>query len=113
MRQHGPHDGEGVGHVGQLPVVAASAGRAAEIVGTQEFLRRLDEAKLIDLYRSPGGHPPPLPLSTAAGREGRDMVDQGMALPAACRILIPEDQPEVALRQNQHRPRKVTASRSW
>jgi len=37
---------------------AYTMGRAAEIVGvSQDFLRRLGEAKLIDPFRSPGGHP--------------------------------------------------------
>ncbi|MET8082437.1 MerR family DNA-binding transcriptional regulator, partial [Micromonospora sp. NPDC005237] len=32
----------------------------------------------------------------------REMVDQGTALEAACRIIILEDQLEEALRQNQN-----------
>ena len=36
---------------------AYTMGRAAEIVGaSQDFLRRLDEAKLITPFRSAGGH---------------------------------------------------------
>ena len=36
---------------------AYTMGRAAEIIGaTQDFLRRLDEAKLITPHRSAGGH---------------------------------------------------------
>jgi len=36
---------------------AYTMGRAAEIVGvSQDFLRRLGDAKLIDPFRSPGGH---------------------------------------------------------
>ena len=36
---------------------AYTIGQAAEMLGTsQDFLRRLDEAKLIDPHRSAGGH---------------------------------------------------------
>ncbi|MET8229850.1 MerR family transcriptional regulator [Micromonospora sp. NPDC005298] len=83
---------------------AYTIGRAAEIVGTtQEFLRRLDEAKLIDPYRSSGGHRRYSRYQLRLAARVREMVDQGTALEAACRIIILEDQLEEALRQNRHR----------
>ncbi|WP_189194308.1 helix-turn-helix domain-containing protein [Micromonospora fulviviridis] len=85
---------------------AYTIGRAAEIVGTtQEFLRRLDEAKLIDPQRSAGGHRRYSRYQLRLAARARDMVDQGTALEAACRIIILEDQLEEALRQNQNRQR--------
>ncbi|MEU5907223.1 MerR family transcriptional regulator [Micromonospora sp. NPDC047527] len=84
---------------------AYTIGRAAEIVGTtQEFLRRLDEAKLIDPQRSAGGHRRYSRYQLRLAARAREMVDQGTALEAACRIIILEDQLEEALRQNQARP---------
>ena len=85
---------------------AYTIGRAAEIVGTtQEFLRRLDEAKLIDPQRSAGGHRRYSRYQLRLAARAREMVDQGTALEAACRIVILEDQLEEALRQNQNRER--------
>ncbi|MGC1212260.1 MAG: MerR family transcriptional regulator [Micromonospora sp.] len=85
---------------------AYTIGRAAEIVGTtQEFLRRLDEAKLIHPQRSAGGHRRYSRYQLRLAARAREMVDQGTALDAACRIIILEDQLEEALRQNQNRQR--------
>ena len=83
---------------------AYTMGRAAEIVGTsQDFLRRLDEAKLITPYRSAGGHRRYSRYQLRLAARAREMVDQGTALEAACRIIILEDQLEEALRQNRER----------
>jgi DNA-binding transcriptional MerR regulator len=77
-------------------------GRAAEIVGTsQDFLRRLDEAKLISPHRSAGGHRRYSRYQLRLAARAREMVDQGTALEAACRIIILEDQLEEALRHNR------------
>src|SRR6266480_6126508 len=83
---------------------AYTMGRAAEIVGTSpDFLRRLDEAKLIAPYRSAGGHRRYSRYQLRLAARAREMVDQGTALEAACRIIILEDQLEDALRHNdQH-----------
>ena len=81
---------------------AYTMGRAAEIVGTsQDFLRRLDEAKLFTPYRSAGGHRRYSRYQLRLAARAREMVDQGTALEAACRIIILEDQLEEALRQNR------------
>jgi len=85
---------------------AYTMGRAAEIIGTTpDFLRRLDEAKLIDPHRSAGGHRRYSRYQLRLAARAREMVDHGTALDAACRIIILEDQLEEALRQNEHHQR--------
>jgi DNA-binding transcriptional MerR regulator len=83
---------------------AYTMGRAAEIVGvSQDFLRRLDEAKLIKPFRSPGGHRRYSRYQLRLAVRAKQMCDHGTALEAACRIIILEDQLEEALRQNEQR----------
>jgi DNA-binding transcriptional MerR regulator len=83
---------------------AYTMGRAADIVGTsQDFLRRLDELKLITPYRSAGGHRRYSRYQLRLAARAREMVDQGTAVEAACRIIILEDQLEEALRINEAR----------
>ena len=81
---------------------AYTMGRAAEIVGvSQDFLRRLGEAKLIDPFRSPGGHRRYSRYQLRLAVRAKEMVDEGTALEAACRIIILQDQLEEALRVNE------------
>ena len=81
---------------------AYTMGRAAEIVGaSQDFLRRLDEAKLFIPFRSAGGHRRYSRYQLRLAVRAREMVDRGTALEAACRIIILEDQLKEALRQNE------------
>ncbi|PWR10807.1 MerR family DNA-binding transcriptional regulator [Micromonospora acroterricola] len=83
---------------------AYTMGRAAEIVGcSQEFLRRLGEAKLIDPQRSSGGHRRYSRYQLRLAARAREMCDQGTDLASACRIIILEDQLEEALRHNGRR----------
>ena len=83
---------------------AYTMGRAAEIVGaSQDFLRRLDEVKLIVPFRSAGGHRRYSRYQLRLAARAREMVDNGTALEAACRIIVLEDQLEEALRHNQRR----------
>ncbi|GAA0716219.1 MerR family DNA-binding transcriptional regulator [Dactylosporangium roseum] len=83
---------------------AYTMGRAADIVGTsQDFLRRLDELKLITPQRSAGGHRRYSRYQLRLAARAREMVDQGTAVEAACRIIILEDQLEEALRINAER----------
>ncbi len=91
---------------------AYTMGRAAEITGaSQDFLRRLDEAKLITPFRSAGGHRRYSRYQLRLAARAREMVEQGTALEAACRIIILEDQLEEALRQNEiHQRRQETGS---
>ncbi|HEX4787252.1 MAG TPA: MerR family transcriptional regulator [Actinospica sp.] len=80
---------------------AYSMGRAAEILGvTPEFLRSLDEAKLITPQRSAGGHRRYSRYQLRIAARAREMLDAGTALEAACRIIILEDQLEEARRIN-------------
>ncbi len=89
---------------------AYTMGRAAEITGaTQDFLRRLGDAKLITPLRSDGGHRRYSRYQLRLAARAREMVDQGTPLEAACRIIILEDQLEEALRQNQQHQRRQEA----
>ena len=82
---------------------AYTMGRAAENAGaSQDFLRRLDEAKLITPFRSGGGHRRYSRYQLRLAARARALVDQGTPLEAACRIIILEDQLEEALRQNEN-----------
>ena len=81
---------------------AYTMGRAAEMLGTTPgFLRSLDEAKLITPQRSAGGHRRYSRYQLRLAARARELVDQGTALDAACRIIILEDQLEEALRLNR------------
>jgi DNA-binding transcriptional MerR regulator len=81
---------------------AYTMGRAAEIVGvSQDFLRRLGDAKLIDPFRSPGGHRRYSRYQLRLAARAKEMVDEGTALEAACRIIILQDQLDEALRVNE------------
>ena len=80
---------------------AYSMGRAAEMLGvTQAFLRNLGTAKLIEPQRSEGGHRRYSRYQLRLAARARELVDQGTALEAACRIIILEDQLAEALRIN-------------
>ncbi len=80
---------------------AYSMGRAAEMLGvTPAFLRSLGTAKLIEPQRSEGGHRRYSRYQLRLAARARELVDQGTALEAACRIIILEDQLAEALRIN-------------
>src|SRR3954468_20171500 len=80
---------------------AFTMGRAAEMLGTTPgFLRSLDEAKLINPQRSDGGHRRYSRYQVQLAGRALELVDQGTALEAACRIIILEDQLAEALRIN-------------
>jgi DNA-binding transcriptional MerR regulator len=80
---------------------AFTMGRAAEMLGTTPgFLRSLDEAKLINPQRSDGRHRRYSRYQLRLAARARQLVDQGTALEAACRIIILEDQLAEALRIN-------------
>ncbi|MEU4198249.1 MerR family transcriptional regulator [Kribbella sp. NPDC026611] len=81
---------------------AFTMGRAAEMLGTTPgFLRSLDEAKLITPQRSEGGHRRYSRYQLRLAARARELVDQGTALEAACRIIILEDQLAEAIRINE------------
>ncbi|GGJ83184.1 hypothetical protein GCM10010123_11020 [Pilimelia anulata] len=83
---------------------AYTMGQAAEIVGaTPDFLRSLDQLKLINPHRSDGGHRRYSRYQLRLAARAREMVDQGTALESACRIIILEDQLAEAQRLNDTR----------
>lgn len=85
---------------------AYSMGRAAEIIGaTPGFLRSLDEAKLLNPQRSQGGHRRYTRHELRLAARVRELLDDGTALDAACRIVVLEDQLDEARRTiaDQHR----------
>lgn len=85
---------------------AYSMGRAAEILGVSAaFLRSLGAAKLIEPQRSNGGHRRYSRYQLRLAARARELVDQGTALEAACRIIVLEDQLAEALRINNSRDR--------
>ena len=81
-------------------------GRAAEMLGTtQNFLRSLDEAGLIEPQRSAGGHRRYSRHQLRIAARVRQLVDEGTAVDAACRIVSLEDQLHEAQRRNAaHQP---------
>ena len=84
---------------------AYTMGRAAEIVGcSQDFLRRLGEAKLIDPHRSAGGHRRYSRIELRLAARAHEMCEHGTDMAAACRIIILEDQLAEARRHNQAHP---------
>ncbi|MFC9910766.1 MerR family transcriptional regulator [Streptomyces sp. NPDC059862] len=81
---------------------AYTMGRAAEMLGTTPaFLRTLGEHHLITPLRSEGGHRRYSRYQLRIAARARELVDQGTAIEAACRIIILEDQLEEAQRINE------------
>ena len=98
--------GDSFGRLDDDDYPAYTMGRAAELLGTtQNFLRAIGEARLITPLRSAGGHRRYSRYQLRLAARAREMVDQGTALEAACRIIILEDQLEEALRQNEDHQR--------
>lgn len=72
---------------------AYNIGTAAQMLGaTPGFLRSLDEAKLLSPHRSEGGHRRYSRYQLRIASRVRDLLDDGMALDAACRIVLLEDE---------------------
>lgn len=87
---------------------AYTMGRAAEMLGTTPgFLRSLDEAKLLAPQRSSGGHRRYTRHELRLAARVRELLDEGMALNAACRIVVLEDQLEEARRGNDDASRRA------
>lgn len=81
---------------------AYTMGRAAELIGaTPAFLRAIGDAGLITPERSEGGHRRYSRTHLRIAQRARELVDQGTAIEAACRIISLEDQLEGALRINE------------
>ncbi|MFD3330683.1 MerR family transcriptional regulator [Streptomyces sp. NPDC058701] len=80
---------------------AYTMGRAADMLGTpQSFLRAIGEARLITPLRSAGGHRRYSRYQLRIAARARELVDQGMPVEAACRIVVLQDQLQEAQRLN-------------
>jgi DNA-binding transcriptional MerR regulator len=92
---------------------AYTMGRAAELLGTTpNFLRAIGEARLITPLRSEGGHRRYSRYQLRVAARARELVDTGMSVEAACRIVILEDQLEEAQRLNAEYRRSAADSGS-
>jgi len=81
---------------------AYTMGRAADIVGcSQDFLRRLGDAKLIEPQRSAGGHRRYSRNQLRLAARAHQMCEEGTDMAAVCRIITLEDQLAEARRANQ------------
>jgi MerR family transcriptional regulator/heat shock protein HspR len=79
---------------------AYTMGRAAEMIGvTPAFLRSLGTAGLIEPERSLGGHRRYSRHQLQLARRVRQLLDEGLPLNAACRIVTLEDRLESAHRR--------------
>ncbi|TWP53645.1 MerR family transcriptional regulator [Lentzea tibetensis] len=84
---------------------AYTMGRAAEMLNTTAaFLRTLDDAKLIEPQRSTGGHRRYSRHQLHLAARVRTLIDEGIGLDAACRIVTLEDQLEEARNLNTQTP---------
>ncbi|GAA1543687.1 MerR family transcriptional regulator [Streptomyces albidochromogenes] len=84
---------------------AYTTGRAADMIGTTpSLLRALGDARLITPLHSEGGHRRYSRYQLRIAARARVLVDQGIPIEAACRIIVLEDQLEEAQRINaEHR----------
>jgi MerR family transcriptional regulator/heat shock protein HspR len=79
---------------------AYTMGRAAEMIGvTPAFLRSLGAAGLIEPERSHGGHRRYSRHQLQLAARARQLLDEGMLLTAACRIVTLEDRLSAAHRR--------------
>jgi MerR family transcriptional regulator/heat shock protein HspR len=79
---------------------AYTMGRAAEMIGvTPAFLRSLGTAGLIAPERSDGGHRRYSRHQLQLAARARELLDEGMPMNAACRIVSLEDQLNAAHRR--------------
>ncbi|MGW6936469.1 MerR family transcriptional regulator [Lentzea sp. NPDC054927] len=84
---------------------AYTMGRAAEMLSTTAaFLRSLDEQKLIEPQRSAGGHRRYSRYQLRLAARVRTLLDEGIGLDAACRIVTLEDQLDEARSHNTQPP---------
>jgi DNA-binding transcriptional MerR regulator len=91
--QEGPATPSGADKFDDEHYPAYTMGRAADILGaTQGFLRSLGEAGLLTPQRSIGGHRRYSRHQLRLAARVRELVDQGTAIDAACRIVTLEDQ---------------------
>jgi DNA-binding transcriptional MerR regulator len=100
--QEGPGTPGGADKFDDEHYPAYTMGRAADMLGTtQGFLRSLGEAGLLTPQRSTGGHRRYSRYQLRLAARVRELVDQGTAVDAACRIVTLEDQLHEAQQQNK------------
>lgn len=76
---------------------AFTMGRAAEMLGvTPAFLRSLGESGLVQPQRSAGGHRRYSRHQLRLAGRVRELLDEGIPMTAACRIVALEDRLKVA-----------------
>lgn len=81
------------GHIHDEHYPAYTIGTAAELVRTTPaFLRALGEAGLISPQRSAGGHRRYSRHQLDLAARARELLDEGLPLTAACRIVLLEDE---------------------
>jgi DNA-binding transcriptional MerR regulator len=91
---------------------AYTMGRAAEMIGvTAAFLRSLGDAGLVSPQRSSGGHRRYSRHQLRLAARARELVDGGVALSPACRIVQLEDRLEAANRRIADLERRVPRQR--
>ena len=79
---------------------AYTMGRAADMIGaTPAFLRSLGTAGLIEPERSDGGHRRYSRHQLQLARRARELLDEGLPMAAACRIVVLEDRLAAAHRR--------------
>jgi MerR family transcriptional regulator, heat shock protein HspR len=125
------------GTAGQVPAIAAprqadanaapawlsadepafTTGTAADLLGVrQSFLRQLGTAGLLEPHRSGGGHRRYSRHELDLAARARTLVDEGMPLEAACRIVALEVELAAVRAElaqlRQHGPRDRTGRRS-
>jgi|SRR5690242_5774716 len=92
---------------------AYTMGRAAEMIGvTAAFLRSLGEAGLLAPQRSSGGHRRYSRHQLRLAARARELVDEGVDLSPACRIVQLEDQLEAAQRRIAYLERRTPRQRA-
>jgi DNA-binding transcriptional MerR regulator len=85
---------------------AFTTGTAAGLLGvTQAFLRQLGVSGLLDPHRSGGGHRRYSRHELDLAARARNLVDEGLSLDAACRIVTLEA-------ELVHRDRELAAARA-
>src|SRR3954462_6431546 len=106
-----PAETSPAGHLDDDDYPAYTMGRAADILGIPPaFLRAVGEAELITPLRSEGGHRRYSRGQLRIAARARELVDQGMPIEAACRIVILEDQLEEAQRINAEHQRAARSA---
>ena len=84
---------DGVGQLDDQNYPAITMGQAAELLGVQAaFLRSLDAAGILRPHRSDGGHRRYSRRQLETAARIRELIDQGVTVESAARILDLEDQ---------------------